>query len=117
MTGPGISPARQRTDRRCGGEQVHQGLSEQFDAARFTEDLSESRPRYTYFPFGGGPHLCMGNHLAMLEGLLVLTRIAQSYRLRLIPGQAVEPNAMLTLKSPNGFKMELESRAELARHA
>src|SRR5207244_81857 len=70
---------------------------EQFNPARFTEDLAETRPRYTYFPFGGGPHLCMGNHLAMLEGLLVLTRIAQSYRLRLLPGQAVEPNAMLTL--------------------
>lgn len=87
---------------------------EQFDPERFTPGLSESRPLYAYLPFGGGKHLCIGNHLAMLEGQLVLATVAQRYVLRLSTGQSVEPNPLLTLRPKYGLMMTLAARPSMS---
>jgi cytochrome P450 len=83
---------------------------EQFDPERFAPERSENRPVYAYLPFGGGKHLCIGNHLAMLEGQLVLATIAQRFRLRMEPGQSVEPNPLLTLRPKHGLMMRLSTK-------
>ena len=82
---------------------------ERVDPDRFTPDLCESRHRYAYLPFGGGQHLCIGNHLAMLEGQLVLATIAQRYRIRFASGRTIEPQPILTLKPPNDLQVMLET--------
>lgn len=51
--------------------------AERFDPSRFTPEAEAGRPRYAWFPFGGGPRACIGQHLSMLEsvsGLAVLVR-------------------------------------------
>jgi cytochrome P450 len=53
---------------------------ERFDPNRW-RDPATTRPRFSYFPFGAGAHQCMGNLFALLEGELILTRIAQHFRL------------------------------------
>jgi cytochrome P450 len=53
---------------------------ERFDPNRW-RDPAVTRPRFSYFPFGSGAHQCMGNLFALLEGELILTRIAQHFRL------------------------------------
>jgi cytochrome P450 len=50
---------------------------ERFDPERFSEEETRGRPRYAYFPFGGGPRICIGQALAMLKLTLALARMAQ----------------------------------------
>jgi cytochrome P450 len=71
---------------------------EVFDPDRFTPERSAGRPRYAYFPFGGGPHQCIGNHFALIEAQVILAMVAQTYRLDLVPGQSIKPRPMIALK-------------------
>jgi cytochrome P450 len=82
-----------------------------FDPERFTPSRAEGRHRYAYFPFGGGPRLCIGADFAMMEAQLILATIAQRYRLELLPGRAVEPEPLVTLRPRYGMQMTLRPRA------
>jgi cytochrome P450 len=86
--------------------------ADRFDPERFTSERHSKRPHYAYFPFGGGPHLCMGNALAMMEGTLILATIAQRYSLRLEPGQRVDPDPFITLRLRHGLRVTLETRRQ-----
>ncbi|MGG4440372.1 cytochrome P450 [Brevibacillus fortis] len=84
---------------------------EQFIPERFDSDLLKRNPAYAYFPFGGGPRVCIGNNFALMEAALLLATIAQRYRLRMAePNQAVEPEPLVTLRPKNGLPMRLEKR-------
>ncbi|MDQ3907388.1 MAG: cytochrome P450 [Acidobacteriota bacterium] len=80
---------------------------DEFDPERFTPERSEGRPRYAYFPFGGGPRQCIGNGFAMMEATLILAAVAQEYSLRLAPGHKVEPDPSVTLHARDGIRMTL----------
>jgi len=79
-----------------------------FRPERFAPDEVTRRSRYTYFPFGGGPRLCIGEQFALVEARLILATIAQSYRLRLATDQAVAPEPLVTLRPRGGISMLLE---------
>jgi cytochrome P450 len=49
---------------------------ERFDPERFTPERAAARPAYAYFPFGGGPRICIGNSFAMMEAQLILATVA-----------------------------------------
>jgi cytochrome P450 len=51
--------------------------------------LRKRSPQFAYFPFGGGPRVCIGEAFAKMEGLLVLATIAQRFKLALVPGQVI----------------------------
>jgi len=68
------------------------------------------RPRFAYFPFGGGARQCIGEPFAWMEGVLILATIAQGWRLRLVPGHRVEPQALITLRPRHGMRMVPERR-------
>ena len=70
---------------------------EQFDPERFAPDREDNRPRYAYFPFGGGPRMCIGNSFALMEAQLIIATVAQAYRLRLASDEKPELNASITL--------------------
>lgn len=82
-----------------------------FDPERFTPERSAGRPQFAYFPFAGGPRQCIGNNFALMEAQLVLATIAQRYRLRLVPGQRIVPEPMITLRPRGPIRMTLEERA------
>lgn len=84
---------------------------EDFNPERFTKEKVASRPRYAYYPFGGGPRQCIGEIFAMTEMQLILAMVAQQYRLHLVPGHPVEEEPMFTLRPRHGIQMTLAARA------
>jgi cytochrome P450 len=72
-----------------------------FDPARFSDKHGTDRPRFAYFPFGGGPRLCIGNQFALTEAQLILATILSRYQLRLAPNAHVVPEPLVTLR-PRG---------------
>jgi cytochrome P450 len=83
-----------------------------FDPERWTAEAREARPKFAYFPFGGGPRVCIGEQFAWMEGALLIATIAQQWTMRLAPGQLVEPKAMITLRPRYGMRMVMSERIE-----
>lgn len=81
-----------------------------FDPDRFTRARSERRPEFAYYPFGGGPRRCIGEHFAMVSMALVIATVAQRYRLHLVPGYRVTPHVLFTLRPRDGLMVALEPR-------
>ena len=81
---------------------------EGFDPERFRPGRgggSEGRPRFAYYPFGGGPRQCIGQNFALMEATLIVATIAQRYRLELVPGQTVRPLPRGTLRPSSAVRM------------
>ena len=82
---------------------------DRFDPARWADGDFYKRD-FTYFPFGGGPRICVGERFAWMEGVLLLAVIAQRWRFRLEPGHRVERKALITLRAKNGIKVIAQAR-------
>ena len=78
---------------------------ESFDPERFAPESGNGRPRFAYYPFGGGPRLCIGNNFALMEATLVVAMTMQRYRLDLMPGQTVKAHPKGTLRPRPGVWM------------
>jgi cytochrome P450 len=83
---------------------------ERFDPERWTPEAREARPKFSYFPFGGGARVCIGERFAWMEGVLVLAAVAQKWKLRLDPRQRVEPLPLITLRTKYGMRMTAVAR-------
>jgi cytochrome P450 len=83
---------------------------ERFDPERWTPEARQARPKFSYFPFGGGARVCIGERFAWLEGVLILATLAQKWKLRLVPGHPVEILPLITLRTKHGMKMTVEAR-------
>jgi cytochrome P450 len=81
---------------------------ERFDPDRFVPEQVASRPRHVYYPFGEGPHVCIGNSFALMEMQLILCMALQRYRLRLVPDHPVAFKPEATLRPRYGMKMTIE---------
>ena len=84
---------------------------ELFRPERWLDENTAERPRFSYFPFGGGARQCIGEQFAWMEGVLLLATLGQRWRLRLVPGHRVELNPLITLRPKHGMRMTLHSRA------
>lgn len=87
---------------------------EAFDPDRFTPERSAGRPQLAYYPFGGGPRLCIGMRMAEYQISLMLAAILQKYSLHLLPGCRVEPEATISLRPKGGLWMTLHERTPLS---
>ncbi|MCL4266292.1 MAG: cytochrome P450 [Anaerolineae bacterium] len=83
---------------------------DQFLPERWTPEMEKGLPKYAYIPFGGGPRVCIGNSFAMMEAQLILATMAQRYRLRLVAGTTVQPEALITMSPAGGLPMTVEAR-------
>lgn len=81
---------------------------ERFDPLRFTIDAKLSRPKTAYFPFGGGPRICIGESFAWMEGVLLLATLAQRWKFE--RGPNVEPHALITLRPTGAMRMRVSLR-------
>ena len=75
-----------------------------FRPERHTKESKAARPRFAYFPFGGGGRQCIGESFAWMEATLVLATIAQRWRIQIEPSQQIELQPKITLRPKNGVK-------------
>ena len=83
---------------------------DKFYPERWTEEFSNSLPKYAYFPFGGGPRACIGNYFAMMEIILVLATIGQRFRFSLQPDHPVTLLPAMSLRPADGIKVKVSER-------
>jgi cytochrome P450 len=81
---------------------------DEFRPERWTQD--SERPKFAYFPFGGGARVCIGERFAWTEGVLLLAAIGQRWRFHLEPGHPVARRAQITLRPKFGMRMIAEAR-------
>ena len=84
---------------------AHWQSPETFDPERFIKGSDKLRTPFTYLPFGGGPRVCIGNHYAMLQILMILSELLRKYDFQLIPGQTIEARPMVILRPKHGIRM------------
>ena len=80
---------------------------ERFDPERWREDPVRSGkiPRFAYFPFGGGPRVCVGAAFAMMEAVLLLAMMQQKFHLEVVRGHPIEIFASVTLRPKHGIRV------------
>jgi cytochrome P450 len=83
-----------------------------FDPERWTAAARESRPQFSYFPFGGGPRRCIGEGFAWMEGVLLIATLAQQWRMRLAPNHPVALKPVITLRPKHGMRMTVIRRQD-----
>jgi cytochrome P450 len=83
---------------------------DEFDPGRFLDEaLVKARPRYAYFPFGGGPRSCVGEHFAMLEAVILLAAMLRRYQVTAWSSRLdIEP--MITLRPTGAVPVLLTPR-------
>ncbi|MGW0469392.1 cytochrome P450 [Streptomyces sp. NPDC003027] len=75
-----------------------------------TEDEPpEEIPEYAWFPFGGGPRVCLGTRFAMVEAVLVLAVLARRFTLTVDPGD-IRPVPSLTLQPDRELHATVRTR-------
>jgi cytochrome P450 len=83
---------------------------ERFCPERFTAAAKAGRPRFAYFPFGGGGRQCIGESFAWMEAVLALATIAQRWQVRPVAGQKIELQPKITLRAKNGIQATVVPR-------
>jgi cytochrome P450 len=83
---------------------------EGFDPERFEPERMEKRPRFAYFPFGGGPRLCIGKDFAMIEANLITAMVARRYRLDLVSGHQEDYECQVDLRPRYGVPVTVHQQ-------
>jgi cytochrome P450 len=83
---------------------------EEFYPDRWTEEFTNRLPKYAYFPFGGGPRICIGNYFATMEIVLVLATIGQNVRFSLVSDHPVTLLPAMSLRPRAGIQVVVENR-------
>lgn len=83
---------------------------ERFDPDRFTPRAEAGRPRYAWFPFGGGPRACIGQHFSMLESVIALAMILRAYEFEAVDTD-IPVSAGITLRANGPTRCRVRSAA------
>jgi cytochrome P450 len=87
---------------------------ERFSPERWADDFEKRIPKYAYFPFGGGPRICIGNQFALMEARLILATIAQQRKLSIVPGQTIEPISFVSVRPKFGIQMQMHANEPIS---
>lgn len=81
-----------------------------FDPLRFTPENRAERPRWAYFPFGGGSRQCIGESFAWMEAILVLATLGQRWRIEHLGNEPPRLRPLITLRPAHPIRVRLASR-------
>ena len=82
-----------------------------FDPMRFGPENRAARPRWSYFPFGGGSRQCIGEAFAWMEAILVIATLAQKWAMQFLGDEPPRLRPLITLRPQGPLNMRLRSRA------
>ncbi len=83
---------------------------ERFWPGRFGTEQPSERHKFAYFPFGGGPRYCIGNHFATMEMQVILTAIIKKFNIKLADDREISPEPLITLRPQGGVVLRLTER-------
>lgn len=83
-----------------------------FEPLRWIPEEQAKRPKMSYFPFGGGPRMCVGEPFAWMEGIIILAILLQRWQFRLAAGQKIGLQPRITLRPRYGMRMVLFRRPD-----
>jgi cytochrome P450 len=83
---------------------------ERFDPDRWLPERQHRRPKFAYFPFGGGNRVCIGESFAWMEGILLLATLARRWRLERLETAPVPMKAVITLRPGRPIRMRAHKR-------
>lgn len=83
---------------------------ERFEPGRWIAEPQPERPKFSYFPFGAGTRICVGEHFAWMEGVLVLATLAQRWSLSYEATEPPVPDPRVTLRPRDGMPMRVRAR-------
>lgn len=87
-----------------------------FDPDRFSEERINDIPQHAYFPFGTGPHVCVGKHLAMTQLPLIIATIIQKFSIRpLSKRPSLEISRDLAIRPREGCPVRVTRRTTIAK--
>ena len=69
-----------------------------------------ARPRLSYFPFGAGTRVCIGEQFAWMEGILALATVSRRWRFEIVAGHPVVPHPIVTLRARHGIMAVVRAR-------
>jgi cytochrome P450 len=81
-----------------------------FDPWRWAGDLRRTLPRFAYFPFGGGPRVCIGNRFAMMEAMLLLASITRRFDVERLVEREAGYIPSITMRPKGGLWVRLHER-------
>lgn len=87
----------------------------QFRPERWTPEFERELPKYAYLPFGGGPRVCIGKEVAMLEAVSVLATLARGFRVKLESAGELRPWPTVTLRPPGPVWAQVEPLQDSAK--
>jgi cytochrome P450 len=91
---------------------------ESFRPERWADGLIRRLPRHAYFPFGGGPRICIGYHFAMMEAILVLSAVTRQWHFSVPPGEGpVLPRPAVTLRPAGPIRLKIHARTSAVKIA
>ncbi|MBW8749441.1 MAG: cytochrome P450 [Acidobacteria bacterium] len=83
---------------------------EAFDPERWQPSRQQGRPQFAFFPFGAASRSCMGEHFAIMQGVLALATLAQQWNPVLREDQNVELRPQITLRPKESIRFTLQRR-------
>lgn len=83
----------------------------EFRPERFLPENKATLNRNAYMPFLSGPHMCIGNNFALMEGQLLLALMVQKYNVTASSEQSDEGKMAITMRPKYGLPVKITSRA------